>query len=459
MAEELVNNNSIPVIAVTAAVGAVVFLFFLLCNIARKSNKDETENENQDEVTKTEKSSGGKHKDSQKKSKSADKGTSKKNVSNNFSHPWLSTTLKGHTGSVTCMDFSPNGKYLISTAQDRSIFLWSTKEFQQKVHKLIRGNVDLDEATHIAFSPDSRAFVVKLENENTLRIFRLGKKDDGSAVTMTQALDFPKKHTAEIIGLAIASNGKFIMTCFDDTKIILWNIKGEVIDTIDTRMMHNYYATISPCGRFVGVSGFTPEVKVWEVIFDKGGNYKESKRAYELKGHNSGVTSFSFSNDSFKVATVSKDGTWKLFNTGVKFEMDQEPKLLYTGKLSEPMKLISLSLDGRTVALAGGTTLMILNASSGKVEEIMRDVHTEPICALSFDVSGKYLATTGDRFIQIIHNITGYRATIQDLQEKERNASTAGMKDRLKQQIKEARDSLCIIMGNENGQAQNGQSK
>jgi hypothetical protein len=44
--------------------------------------------------------------------------------------------------------------------------------------------------------------------------------------------------------------------------------------------------------------GFTPDVKIWEVVFDKNGEFKEVKRAYELKGHSAGVYNFSFNSDS-----------------------------------------------------------------------------------------------------------------------------------------------------------------
>jgi hypothetical protein len=35
----------------------------------------------------------------------------------NFTHPWLYTTLKGHTGKVLDMDFSSNGKYLATCSE------------------------------------------------------------------------------------------------------------------------------------------------------------------------------------------------------------------------------------------------------------------------------------------------------------------------------------------------------
>lgn len=61
--------------------------------------------------------------------------------------------------------------------------------------------------------------------------------------------------------------------------------------------------------------GFAPDVKVWEVKFTKTGEFQEVKRAFELTGHTSGVYDVAFDVDSSHMATVSKDGTWKVFNT------------------------------------------------------------------------------------------------------------------------------------------------
>ena len=37
-----------------------------------------------------------------------------------------------------------------------------------------------------------RAFIVNLANHNTVRVFRIGKKEDGSPGNIAAALDFPK---------------------------------------------------------------------------------------------------------------------------------------------------------------------------------------------------------------------------------------------------------------------------
>jgi WD40 repeat protein len=36
-----------------------------------------------------------------------------------FSHPWLLTSLKGHSGEVLDMDFSGNGKFLATCAEGK----------------------------------------------------------------------------------------------------------------------------------------------------------------------------------------------------------------------------------------------------------------------------------------------------------------------------------------------------
>jgi WD domain, G-beta repeat len=41
-----------------------------------------------------------------------------------FQHPWLMTSLKGHSGRVLDLSLSENGKMLATCADDRSILIW-----------------------------------------------------------------------------------------------------------------------------------------------------------------------------------------------------------------------------------------------------------------------------------------------------------------------------------------------
>nr|XP_061801675.1 transducin beta-like protein 2 [Nerophis lumbriciformis] len=370
-----------------------------------------------------------------------------KSSQHNFNHPLLASSLKGHSGYVTCLDFSSNGKYLASCADDRTVRIWSTKDFLDREHKYLRANVELDHATLVRFSPDSRAFITWLANEDTIRIFKMNKKDDGTMSFKAAAKDFPIKHKADILNIGIAETGKFIMSAYTDTTIHIWDLKGEILASINTNQMTNAYAAISPCGRFVASCGFTPDVKVWEVCFTKTGDFKEVTRAFELKGHSAGVHAFAFSNDSHKMVTVSKDGTLKLWNTNVEYKKQQDPYLLKTVKCSSSNgSLAAMSPDGRVVAISDGCNVTMYDASSGELEEQFLAVHSLQIEDLRFDTTGRYLACCGDKAIRVFHNAPGYRATIRDMQDMLKKAQNEAMKQRLKQQISEAQRALDAML-------------
>ncbi|XP_037231052.1 transducin beta-like protein 2 isoform X2 [Falco biarmicus] len=365
-----------------------------------------------------------------------------------FAHRLLVAALKGHSGSVSCLDFSSNGKYLASCSDDRTVRLWSTRDFAAREHRCLRANVGLDHAELVRLSPDSRAFIVWLANGETIRVYKMTKKDDGSFTFTATSGDFPKKHKAPIINIGIAETGKFIMTASSDTTILIWSPKGEVLASINTNQMNNAYAMVSPCGRFVASCGFTPDVKVWEVCFNKNGDFQEVARAFELKGHTAGIHSFSFSNDSRRMATVSKDGTWKFWDTDVEYKKQQDPYLLLTGKceVTEPCR-IALSPDARVVAISSGTDIVVYNTRRGEEEERFLGVHGQCITDLAFDTNSRYLVSCGDRAIRVFHNTAGHRAVVEEMETMLKKTGNKATQERLEQQISSARKALAAIYG------------
>ncbi|XP_066130632.1 transducin beta-like protein 2 isoform X3 [Saccopteryx bilineata] len=299
-----------------------------------------------------------------KKQKQQQRIRKEKPQQHNFTHHLLAAALKSHSGNISCMDFSSNGKYLATCADDRTVRIWSTKDFLQREHRSMRANVELDHATLVRFSPDCRAFIVWLANEDTLRVFKMTKREDGGYTFTATPEDFPKKHKAPVINIGIADTGKFIMTVSSDTTILIWNLKGQVLSTINTNQMNNTHAAISHCSRFVASCGFTPDVKIWEVCFGKKGDFQEVVRAFELKGHSAAVHFFAFSNDSRRMASVSKDGTWKLWDTDVEYKKQQDPYLLRTGRFEEASTTscrLALSPDAQVLALASGSSIHLYN--------------------------------------------------------------------------------------------------
>lgn len=46
---------------------------------------------------------------------------------------------------------------------------------------------------------------------------------------MSGDFDFPQEHKADIINVGVSATGKFIMSCSNDTTIIIWTLKGIVL--------------------------------------------------------------------------------------------------------------------------------------------------------------------------------------------------------------------------------------
>lgn len=355
--------------------------------------------------------------------------------------------LKGHTGTVFDLDFSQDGKYLASCSADRTVRIWNVKDFLDKEHKYVRANVEFDHAKAVSISPDSRAIVTCIEDGNHVRVFKINRKKDGTG-NCSDVVDFPKEHESPIISAQIASTGRFIMTCYSDTTFIIWNLKGEILAREDTNQVKNHYACISPCGRFVACTGFTPDVKLWEVAFSKSGDFEGVTRAMDLKGHKAAVYCCAFSKDSTRAATVSKDGSWKFWNQDVQYKLKQDPSLLHSIEFQHSgPALIALSPDGLVAAIASSASISIYCTSDGSLATQLDSVHTDAITGLVWDPIGRYLASSGgnDKHVKVWHNVPGYKALIDDCKKKVPVAKSQALKERLMQQVKDAEQALTAI--------------
>lgn len=426
-----------PIVVLTFFVGLTVFAVVYISKLLKTSAAEDSTKRKEPEATKKEKPAANV---TQKPSKKKHQEKWTRDSKQTFSHPWLLTSLKGHSGTVLDMDFSSNGKYLATCAEDRSIFLWSTKDWNQREHKFVRINVEFDHATFIKWSPDSKAFIIQKNMENIIEVYKIAKKPDGWISGASKAIEFPKQHEEAVIGLGIACNGKYIMSCSNKTDLLIWDLKGQQLAKVDTYLMNTHCARISPCGKFVVASGFAPDVKVWEVRFSKTGEFSQVSRAFELQGHSSGVYDFGFSADSSRMATVSKDGTWKLYDTNIEYMKGEDPHLLMTGsyKHENVPAHLALSPNGDVIAIASNNKLMFYSALSGKCDKIIENIYTGPITALLFDSLGKYVLTAGERHVRVFHNVTGYRTFIAATKEKFRQSVSSAQKERMTKQIEEA---------------------
>ena len=73
--------------------------------------------------------------------------------------------MEGHKGTVHSASFSPDGKYIVSASEDKTIRIWDAKTREQ-VWRPLEGHSDV--VYYASFSPDGRHIVSASEDASII---------------------------------------------------------------------------------------------------------------------------------------------------------------------------------------------------------------------------------------------------------------------------------------------------
>lgn len=230
-------------------------------------------------------------------------------------------TLEGHSKSVECAAFSPDGVYVISGHGDGTIKVWSLNT-GKCIQTLGWG---LDNVSSVAYSPDGKYFV-GAGSKGIEEEFITEKGDTGLRWTSgigdikifdAKTYDCVKTLKANDSGwqvlLAYSPDGKYIISSTEGKTIQMWDVeKGECVKTLEASAGSVSCLAYSPDGKYI-VSGSnqphskTPDnnVRIW--------NAETGKCIKTLEGHTKGVRSVAFSPDGKYVVSGSNDNTIKIW--------------------------------------------------------------------------------------------------------------------------------------------------
>lgn len=294
-------------------------------------------------------------------------------------------TLRGHTGWVTDVVFSPDGKQLATTSFDGTAKVWSITPGQEAVTVAGQGIG----FAHVAFSPDATQFATD--------------GVDGS-VTIWEATTGEVKymlmgHTDRVIGIAFSPDNRLLATVSFDGMAILWDTKtGEQLYTLSAHQGGVRDVAFSPDGKTIATGGFDGAARVWDVAtgeeilvfagsdefilgvaFSPDGtklatsstnktaaiwDLKSRERLFTLEGHSDPLPDIAYSPDGTKLATASQDGTAIVWDTATGSKL-----LTLTGHGSE-IQSVTFSPDGKQIATGSGdNTAKLWDTESG--EEIL----------------------------------------------------------------------------------------
>lgn len=272
---------------------------------------------------------------------------------------------------IDCIKFSEDGKYLSFCGTERLIRMYLFDSLiNSKVPQSFNLQLPFDNATCISWG-NKTLYATLNESQKLVSFNILDQKSLQTGKSYEDGFSVNLEIKSRIKSICSSSQSPYILTCSgDDTILKIFNLKGQIIQTINNGQIKNYMAAMTQCGRFFAIASFSSEVKIYECIKKKDGTVNECKRVMSLTGYKTCIYSIDFSKDGLKIITSSKDGSIRLWNLNVNYKLEVDPECTYsiTSEIGV-IEIISISPDCTLFAGVNQTTNVIgfFNLSNGNL--------------------------------------------------------------------------------------------
>ncbi|KAM9983528.1 hypothetical protein ACTFIY_000252 [Dictyostelium cf. discoideum] len=311
---------------------------------------------------------------------------------------------------IDCIKFSEDGKYLSFCGTERLIRMYLFDSLiNSKVPQSFNLQLPFDNATCISWG-NKTLYATLNESQKLVSFNILDQKSLQTGKSYEDGFSVNLEIKSRIKSICSSSQSPYILTCSgDDTILKIFNLKGQIIQTINNGQIKNYMASMTQCGRFFAIASFSSEVKIYECIKKKDGTVNECKRVMSLTGYKTCIYSIDFSKDGLKIITSSKDGSIRLWNLNVNYKLEVDPECTYsiTSEIGV-IEIILISPDCTLFAGVNQTTNVIgfFNLSNGN---LMDSIHLgnnhAKVNSIAWSPDSKYLISGGnDKLLYIWSN-------------------------------------------------------
>jgi WD40 repeat protein len=285
-------------------------------------------------------------------------------------------TLAGHKGNVNAIEFSKDGKYLLSGGHDGTVRFWN-----------VNNNFELEKTIPVSDASVTNIDFSSTGTELSVCTFRSFSIYDYPAFKLISKNK--KAHTTFVKCANFSNLGDLIITSsWRDNSLIMWKTSGLKMEKVFSETEWTDKAIFLSDDRDVVSVNHANTIKLWDT---KSGNLIST-----LAGHTDWVYDVFKTKEGKYLVSGSLDKTIKVWD-------------LYTGKLirsinahSDGITSLCLSGDGKYFA-SGGMDKTIKIWQIDTFNEIALLVgHENCILSVAFSPDGKYLATSSsDQTIKI----------------------------------------------------------
>jgi WD40 repeat protein len=290
--------------------------------------------------------------------------------------------LKGHTGLIYSVAFSPNGKLLATASFDNTVKLWDWPGGKEV--GMLTGHAG--PVYCVAFSPDGK-MLASSSLDQTIRLWNVA---DGKPIREL------KGHAGIVDSIAFDPDGKLLASGSADKTVRLWNpADGKEVKNLGSHANSVYGVVFSPDGKLLASAGADAVVKLWDIA--------AQKELKTLKGHEGPVTGVLFTPDNAAVLSIGlMDRSLRMWSVASGLETKK------LGPAADDLYGLAWSRDGNMPATSGyGGNVVVWDLADGKLASA-RKLKFGAYC-VAFTPDGKALVTGHDNQIVYVTPLTNLR--------------------------------------------------
>lgn len=244
---------------------------------------------------------------------------------------------EAHSESLSSIDFSPNGKRVVSASYDGKMKVWNWMNgeivFVNNVGKVSGAYAPV--VNSAKYSHDGN-YIVTASRDRMIRIWN-AKTGEQQGLPLAG-------HTDSVCSAFFNEDGDYVISASLDGTARIWDINPKVAHRIIGRARYIPFDTRTTSGNYF------LEIKSCNIYIKNS----ENEIVYTLKGHSNNVRSAIFSPDGTKIASISYDGTARIWNSTNGKQIG--PAL---GGHSDSIRSVAFSTDGRLLVTASENELKV----------------------------------------------------------------------------------------------------